>query len=152
MSNEESSQELVVPGIGTLVNLASPSECSFALDDIRDLERQFRYVKQELTEAIVRACEIEGTKTLHFEGGTAVLKSGQEWEYDPEEIEVGLRAAGMPEHRIREIVKETVSYKVDANKAKQASSANPSYGEVIEAHKKPVEKAPYVTVKRGGTA
>lgn len=142
------SKELVIPGIGTVVDLASPSACAFALDDIRNLKRQFGYIETELTEAIVAASELEGTKTLHFEGYTAVVKSGAGWEYDPEQIEIGLREAGMPEHRIREIVKEVVTYKVDAVKAKQAGAANPAYQEVVDANKKPIEKPPYVQVSR----
>lgn len=143
------SKELVVPGLGTVVDLASPSECAFALDDIRDLKRQFGYIETELTEAILRASEVEGTKTLHFPGGTAVVKTGEGWEYDPELMEIGLRDAGMPEHRIREIVKEVVSYKVDAVKAKQAGGANPAYQEVVDANRKPIENPkPYVKVSR----
>lgn len=143
------SKELVVPGLGTVVDLASPSACAFALDDIRDLKRQFGYVETELTEAIVAACEVEGTKTLHFPGGTAIVKTGETWEYDAEQMEIGLREAGMPEHRIREIVKEVVSYKVDAVKAKQAGAANPAYQEVVDATKTLVVKSPYVRVARG---
>ena len=148
--SEQASTELVVPGVGSLVDLSVPSECAFALDDIRDLERQLRYVKTELTDALVAMSEVEGTKTLHFSGGTAVIKTGVEIVYDAELIEQGLREAGMPEHRIRDIVKETVSYKVDANKAKAAGSANPAYAAVVDANKQPVEKPAYITVSRTG--
>jgi hypothetical protein len=144
----ETSTELVVPGIGTVVDLTSVESCAIALDDIRDFERQYRYIKQELTEALVKASETEGTKTLHFPGGTATVKTGEEWVYDSEEIELGLRAAGMPEHRIREIVKETVVYKVDAVRAKAAQSANPAYDLVIGDNKKLELKSPSVSISR----
>lgn len=146
--SEHTSTELVVPGLGTVVNLADPAECAFALDDIREMERQFRYLKTELVERVVEAAKVEGTKTLHFPGGTATVKTGEEWQYDAEEIELGLRAAGMPEPRIRELVKEVVSYKVDAVKAKQAAAANPAYAAVVEANKELVVKAPSVSVSR----
>jgi hypothetical protein len=144
----ETSTELVVPGLGTLVDLTSVESCAIALNDIRDYERQYRYIKQELTEALVKASEVEGTKTLHFPGGKATIKTGEEWVYDPEEIELGLRAAGMPEHRIRQIVKETVQYKVDAVQAKQAQSANPEYDRVIGDNKTLEQKQPSVSISR----
>lgn len=144
----EPSQELVVPGLGTVVDLTDVREASLALDDVRDLERMLRYVKQELVEAIVAESRKQGTKTLHLEGATVTVKTGEEWVYDAEEVEQGLRAAGMPEERIREIVKETVSYKVDAVKAKQAASANALYAEVVEAHKELQQKPPSVSISR----
>lgn len=146
MSEHEIGAELVVPGLGELVRLSDTREVALALDHVRDLERELRSIKAELTQAIVAATRREGTKTLHMEGLTASIKSGSDIHYDAEQIEEGLRAAGMPEERIREIVVETISYKVDAVKAKQAASANPDYAAVIEANRVETEKPPYVTI------
>jgi hypothetical protein len=140
--------ELMVPGIGEVVALDNPAQVAVALDGIRDLERQLRLVKDELTNALVYASQVQGTKTLHLEGVKATIKSGTETVYDAEEIEQGLREAGMPEERIREIVVETITYAVAAVKAKQAAGANPAYEAVIEAHKRVEEKKPYVTISR----
>lgn len=140
--------ELMVPGIGEIVPLDDPQKVALALDAVRDLERELRLVKAELTSAIVYASQVAGTKTLHLEGVKATIKSGTETIYDAEQIEIGLREAGMPENRIREIVKETVSYVVDAVKAKQAAGANPAYAAVIDAHKRVEEKTSYVTISR----
>jgi hypothetical protein len=140
--------ELMVPGIGEIVALDDPKQVAVALDGVRDLERQLRLVKTELTNALVYASQVEGTKTLHLEGVKATIKSGSETVYDAEQIEIGLREAGMPEERIREIVVETVTYAVAGVKAKQAAGANPAYAAVIEAHKRTEEKAPYVTISR----
>lgn len=142
------STELVVPGLGTIVDLSKPEEVALALDDIRYLEQRYRALKAQLTEILVAASEKEGTKTLHLPGVTVTIKSGVEYVYDAEEIEKGLRAAGMPEHRIREVVKETVSYKVDAVKAKQAAAANFAYNDVISANVSAVEKAPSASISR----
>lgn len=131
--------ELMVPGIGEVVALDNPKEVALALDGVRDLERQLRYVKTELTNALVYASQIAGTKTLHLGGVKAEIKGGTSTAYDAEAIEAGFRAAGMPEERIRAIVKETVSYTVSAVKAQQAAGANPAYAEIIEAHKTTVE-------------
>lgn len=140
------SEELVIPGLGQLVDLADIPEVARTLDHVRDLERQLREIKTALTEAIVEASQREGTKTLHMEGLTATIKSGTDIHYDAEAIEEGLRAAGMPEERIREVVVETITYKVSAVKAKQAAGANPAYAEIIEANRREIEKPPYVTI------
>jgi hypothetical protein len=143
----QSRNELVVPGIGQIVNLDDPPEVAGALGKVRELESMLRSVKSELTAALVYASQRLGTKTLHLENCDVTIKSGSSTVYDPIEIEAGLRAAGMPEERIREIVKETVSYSVDAVKAKQAAGANPLYAAVIAKHSQTEEKQPYATIK-----
>ena len=148
MTDDQAGRELVVPGIGEIVPLDDPQKVAFALDGIRDLERNLKEIKSELTAAIVEASKVQGTKTLHLDGLDAIVKSGTKVEYDPIAIELGLREAGMPEERIREIVKETVSYSVDAVKAKQAAGANPAYAAVIAANQQTIESPPYVTIKR----
>lgn len=140
--------ELVVPGIGTVVDLSDPQQCALALADVREIESMFAGTKRRLTEAIVEASKQRGTKTLHLDGLTATIKGDSVTSYDAEEIEVGLRAAGMPEDRIREIVKETVSYRVVANEAKKAAGANPAYANVIDSHKTTKETDPHVTISR----
>lgn len=143
------STELAVPGIGEIINLEDPRQVAFGLDAVRDLERQLRNVKAELTRALEYESERQGTKTLHLEGIKAVLKSGEETFYDAEEIEIGLREAGMPEDRIRLIVVETTSYKVDAVKAKQAAGANAAYALVIQANRRTEPKSASVTLTLG---
>jgi hypothetical protein len=144
--------ELMVPGIGQVVALDNPKEVALALDGVRDLERQLRLVKTELTSALVYASQQAGAKTLHLEGVKVEIKGGTQTVYEAELIEQGLREAGMPEARIREIVKETVSYVVSAVQAKQAAAANPAYAAVIEAHKRVEEKATSVSISLGGKA
>jgi hypothetical protein len=144
----ESGKELVVPGVGEVVPLDDPLAVANAIDAIRDLQRDLYSATSELTEALVDASQVAGTKTLHLEGITVTVKLGDRTVYDAEAIEVGLRDAGMPEERIREIVKETVSYVVNATKAKQAQGANPAYAAVIDAHKQVEWKPPSVTLTR----
>lgn len=146
MSDYVPGMDLVVPGIGEVVPLDDPKQVAFAIDAVRDLEWKLRAVKTELTRALVHASEVAGSKTLHLEGVKVTIKSGPETVYDAEQIEIGLRDAGMPEERIRQIVKETVSYKVDANQAKQAAGANPAYAAVIEANKQTREMTPSATI------
>lgn len=139
--------ELVVPGIGEIVNLEDAPQVARALHAVRALEGQLRDVKSELTNALVYASQVQGSKTLRFEGVEAVVKGGEITMYDEVEIENGLRAAGMPEERIREIVVETVTRKVSAREAERAAKANPAYAKVIEAHRRTVEQSPSVSVK-----
>lgn len=130
----EASTELVVPGVGQVVNLEDPREVAFALNAVRDLEYQLRAVKTDLTRALAYASEREGTKTLRYEGVEVTLKGGQITEYDAAAIFSGLIDAGMTEQRASEIVRHTVTLKVDAVRARQAAGANPAYAEVIEAN------------------
>jgi hypothetical protein len=141
----EVGMELMVPGIGEIVPLDDPRQVALAIDAIRDLKRQLRSVEMELTRAIAYASQIAGSKTLHLDGGiTTTLKSGPETVYEGELIDRGLREAGMPEDRIREIV--TIKYVVKATEAKRAAGANPAYAAVIDANKTTEEKDPYVTI------
>jgi hypothetical protein len=147
----EPSTEIVVPGIGQVVNLEDAHETALALAAVRDLEYRLRDVKKDLSRALVFASEQEGRKTLYLgdELGLRVeIKGGSETVYDAEEIELGLREAGMAETRIREIVVETTSYKVAANEAKKAAAANQRYKAVIDAHTRVEERTPTVSVSK----
>lgn len=143
------SEELVVPGVGELVDLSNEVECVQALVAVRNFEQQLREAKAELTRAIVERASLLGTQTLTLpDGSKAVIKGGAETVYDAHEIEEGLRALGMPEERIREIIVEEISYKVSAKEAKRASAANEQYEAVIENAKETVDKPRYVTITR----
>ena len=147
MSDVNVGHEMVVPGIGELVSFDDPMQVAGALGAVRDLEGRLREAKSLLTGALLHHAQVQGQQTLHLENCTVQIKSGTTTKYDAEEIERGLRAAGMPEDRIREIVKETVTYSVDAVKAKQAARANHLYRAVIEKHSYVEEKPPYATLK-----
>lgn len=145
----DTSLSLVVPGVGELVDLNDYRSCATALDGIRDLEQQLREVKAELQRAIAHEAEKQGTKTLILEDGRkAVLFGGRELSYDAEKLEVGLREAGMPEERIRQIVELTYTYKVKAVEAKRAAAANPEYAFIVEGCRTEIETPVRVSIKR----
>lgn len=144
--SSETSTELVVPGIGQVVNLDDPRETAFALDAIRNLEYALRACKMDLTRALAFASEKEGSKTLRYEGVEITIKGGQTKEYDAPAIYDGLLDVGMSEERAGQIVKHTVVQKVDAREAERASKANPAYGEVIEQHTTIKASPPQATV------
>lgn len=148
-AGEQDSVSLVIAGIGEIVDPGDEAQCIRALAAVRDLEQQLREAKTDLTQAIRERAAVLGTKTIHSGALTAELKGGQEVVYDAEAIEEGLRAAGAAEELIREIVQETVSYRVDARRAKRAAAANPDYAQAIEPHCRTVEKAVSVVIRRG---
>ena len=142
------STELVVPGIGQLVNLEDPREVALAIDAIRDLEYQLREAKTDLTRAIVYHSQKEGSKTLHYDGVEVQLRGGSVTEYDETAIYTELIEAGMSEERAAQIVKHTVTLKVDAREADRAGKANTVYMEIIERNKT-VKDTPFsASVKR----
>lgn len=145
----ETSTDLAIPTTGEIVNLDDFQSCSMALDSIRYIESQFRETKSILTRAIGEQAATLGTRTLELKDGRkAVVSGGTETEYDAEAIEQGLRAAGMPEERIREIVEVTVTYRIKAVEAKRAAGANAAYATVIDEHSREVEKPLSVSIRR----
>lgn len=143
------SEELVVPGVGEVVDLSDEIACVEALVAVRNFESQIREAKAMLTAAIVERARVMGTQTLTLPNGSkASLRGGTETVYDATEIEENLRALGCPEERIREIVVEEISYKVSAREAKRAGAANSEYKAVIEGATETIEKPVYVSVSR----
>ena len=141
-------EELALPHSGELVNLNDEVACALALDELRHMQAHLHHAVRALSEALAARAAILGTKSIKLSGGrTASITGGTARVYDAPEIERGLRALGMPEERIREIVVEQVSYSVKAVEAKRAAGANPAYAEVIEAATTEVEKAISVSIK-----
>ena len=116
---------------GELVDPADAPKVAQALSNLREF-------KDGVVHAAIRACEEallaeferQGTKTLRFGKLEARCYGGQETDWDVEALHE-LLDRGLPHERFGELVKETVSYKVDARVAKQLEAANPDYAEVI---------------------
>ncbi len=138
---------ILIPLTGELVPEDDVAAIGRAIFGIRDIQSQLRSATSALTEAAVELSTREGTKTLRDAGVELTIRSGEETVYDAEAVEQELRDAGMSEERIREIVVETVSYKVSAVELKRAAAANPTYREIMERHSTKIEKAPSVSVK-----
>lgn len=143
------SEEIAIPGTGQLVSLENEVECAQALSAVRDFELQLREAKAALTQAIVERSRILGVKTIHLpDGSKAEIRGGPESTYDIDEIEKNLRALGMPEERITEIIVPTISYKLSVREAKRAASANEDYASVIDNAKQVQEKPFYISIGR----
>jgi hypothetical protein len=144
----EPGSELVVAGVGEIVNLDDAVQCVNALAAVRDLEQQLREAKAVLTDAIVHECSRMGTKTLSLPSGIkAVVAGGTETIWDIEVLET-LVDAGLPRQRFDEMVTVEVTSKVNAREADRIAGANEQYAEIVERAKTIVEKPRYVTLKR----
>ena len=141
--------EIMLPD-GTLVDLADTAQCAWALLYIRDLESNLREFKGAFTDAIVAHSQKAGSKTLHLEDGQKVeVKGGEKIVWDAQQLEDDLRAAGMDEERIREIVVEEVSYTVQAREAGKAARANKAYAEAVERARHVTEVRPTISIRQG---
>jgi hypothetical protein len=138
----------LMPATGVVVNLEDEREIAIAYRDLRKLKDQVLETERVLREAMRYRSEVLATKTFHIEGvGKVELRGSTRVDWpDPQALEEDLRGVGCPEDVIREIVVETVSWKVDGNRARRAAGANPAYAEVIEKHKRTIEPLPSVLI------
>jgi hypothetical protein len=143
-------EEVTLPGTGEIVSLSDESACALALNALRDFENQIREAKRLLTYGIVERTKVLGSKSFTLSGGKlkAEVRGGPERAYDAEAIERELREAGMPEARIRQIVREEITYTLRAVEAKRAAGANEEYAAIIERNATEVEKPYTVTIRR----
>lgn len=148
--SEPGTDLVLIPHTGELVNLDDPSACAVALDELRTLEGKIKDLKATLADAISQYAEHAGAgKTLNLTGGVrAILRNDKQVVWDAQQLETDLRAAGMPEERIREIVVEEVSYKVAANEAKKAASVNQAYAQAVADARHEIPQRASITVQR----
>jgi hypothetical protein len=142
---------LVMPLTGEVLDLRKPSNVARGLEQVRETKRQLDELRL-LFEALLRieAARL-GSKTLHVgDGLTATVTGGEKTEWDIPVLNNELRAAGLPQERLEELITITVDYKVDARVAKQLAGANPEYAAIIARAKRTGPAAWRVYVKREG--
>lgn len=129
------STDLVIRDTGEVVDWADVNSLARALDWLRSAEQEFRSAKQAVQRQIAEHAAVRGSKTLLLDDGRkAIVGGGSKTSFDGHAMDAGLRALGMPEDRIREIVQ--IEYKVKAVEADRAAKASPDrYGLLIEACK-----------------
>jgi hypothetical protein len=146
---EEVSTEVVLP-TGEIVDLADPASCAVALSRVNELLSFLQEVKGSITESFVEQTRMLGKNDIPLGDGTCVkVTHNYDLAWDHHALEDALRAAGMPEERIAEIVVEEVSYKVKALEANKAAKTNPEYAAAIEASRTKVERRPTISLPRG---
>ncbi len=146
------SKEIALPD-GQLLNLSDIPAVARTYDDLQRLKAMIREAEGTLKEVLIKHSGDLGQKTFSVEGAKVEVKGGNETRYDAQGLKRAFKEAGMPEDRIKEIVRETIEYKVAAVEAKRAARANEKYAEIIEQHSTVEKKTPSVSVKRiGGSA
>ena len=146
MTELETRATVLQPLTGELVDPRDLPALGDALEKLREYRQQVSDAIAAFTEAVVAESRRLGTKTL--DAGPVVLNvsADSEIEWDLQALEK-LRDLGLPEERMNELVRPTVTYKVDGRVAKQLAGASPDYKVVIEAAAVRVPKRQYVTVK-----
>jgi hypothetical protein len=147
---EPLTRSFVVPVIGEVVELGEPAQVALALEAVRDAKRQLDEARTVLEDALRVESERHGTRTLHLGELDAVVSGGERVEYDVLELADELRAAGLPEQRLGELIVQTVSYKVGARAARSVAASNPRYAAALERCRRVVPAATRVVIKRGG--
>jgi hypothetical protein len=123
---------VVLPVTGEQIDLRDPAQVAGGLDQVRDLEQRLRALRHLLSDVLRLESTRRGTKTLHLDGNwTAVVSGGSRPEYDTELLARRLQSAGLPEERLADLVKAVITYKVDAQIARQLSGANPAYAAAL---------------------
>lgn len=140
----ESSRELVLPGVGEILSLDSASQAARAFARLKELEDQIKDARRECTDALRYYSSVFGSRTLRFDDAPGIeLTADEETLIDAEQLEMDFRAAGMPESVIRDIVVETVTYKVNLTKVRAAAKTNPDYAAALEKNSRVVPKTQY---------
>lgn len=138
-------EELVYPITGEVVASDDPAGCVRLLGEIRTLEQQLKSLKAELTRALEEEFSRQGRKTIEVNGTKAELRGGSGVVWDIEVLDE-LRTLGLPEERMDELMQAEITYKVNANVAKQIAAANADYADVIERAKQRVPRPTYVSL------
>ena len=149
MSELETPHTAVVPVTGQLVDLTQPAEVAGAIGDIDQAVRQLRELRDLLVELVVEESSRQGTKTLHLEHGlTAKVSGGTRPEYDLETLAEMLRANGLPEDRLEQLITTRIEFRLDQAVARQLRGANPAYAEALDFCKTVVPAPWRVTIER----
>lgn len=147
--------EIALPTTGELYDLDDEVEATRFLQALGEYQREtLAPAKAHATQTMLTLGRRLGSKkfTVQDALGTPVADvevvdtSEVEW-VDVEQMEEKLRAAGLPEQKIREVIELVpVQRKVLTTKAKQIARANPAYDEIVVEHMRRVAKPPRVKV------
>ena len=126
------SEELALPVTGELVPLDEPARVARALHELRELAGLIAEGRRICEQALADEAARQGTKTLHLDGATATVSGGDRLQWDLDKL-AELLEAGLPDERYEELVRTTVTVKVDGNTARRIEAAgNPTYSRIID--------------------
>lgn len=130
---------------GELVE-ATPAKAAELLVAAREMRHRILDLVKDCEAVLLAESRREGTKTLHFESGTATITGGSELQWNLD-ILLELRKRGLSEERYNELVTATVTYKVNAAIAKQLEASNPAYAEVVRMARSYAQKPQRVNIR-----
>lgn len=140
---EPGTDMILIQPTGELVDAGDADACLVAFRRVQEIQNQLYEAKRALTRALVGYSQHVGARTVTLPSGAKfVREGGPTKQYDVTAVEEGLRAAGMAEERIGEIVVQKVTVTVNGREAAIAARANAEYAAVLEAAATEVD-APY---------
>lgn len=143
------STALVLP-TGELVDLSDPASCAHALAAIREMESMLREVKGAIVDVFVEERRVRGVDEIELPNGDVVKVTRKyKIQWDADQLEEDLRAAGMPEERIREVIVEEVTHTVKTVEANKAAKRNADYAQAISRARTEIEERPTISLPRG---
>lgn len=149
MSDTPGTDLILVQPTGEMVDPRDAQACVSALREVNRIQGLLYEAKRALSAALVAEAQRRGERTVTLDNGEQfVTEGGPSRQYRPDDAEEGLRAAGMPEERIAQIVVTEVSRKVNGVEANKAARANPAYAAALEAASEMVEARYSVKVPR----
>ena len=146
MSELEVAGELVDPRSGELV--ATPDRVVDVLDYIRFQRQELYRLQRVAEELLVMEAERRGANVFEAGGHKVQVSEQRAIVWDEQRLERELRALGLPEERLAELMQPTVTYKVSARVANQIVAASPDvYGPVVSSCRQDVLKGKRVSLK-----
>jgi hypothetical protein len=119
---------------------ATPENAHAILAHIADMEQTIRTAKAAITDYVIEESVRQGTKTFDIHGSKLVLEGGPTDVVEGHDLAMLLREAGCPEQRIKDVVTEEVTYKVNRRVLAQLIAANPDYRTAAELTTTTVER------------
>jgi len=126
---------------------ATAENAAVVLRAVRDMRARLTEIGDEATAFLVEESRRIGARTFHVEGGIVELKGGDGVDYDPQALAEGLRAAGLPEERVGEVVVQEVSYRVNRAKLRSVTGANPDYKAAASRAEIPTSKKVWASLR-----
>lgn len=138
--------ELLNPITGELVPTSNVVQVAATLEALREYRDRLNVAIAVFSEPLIMESRRLGTRTLTAGALRAEVSSDHEIEWDLDAL-AKLLDVGLPQERYDELVRATVTYKVNGTVARQLAGASPEYAAVIERAKVRIPKRQYVTVK-----
>jgi hypothetical protein len=139
-------EELPNPITGELVRTNDLAAIGRTLQQIRDKKRELDDFVAVFTNAAYELAAQQGQRTFHLGQMTVEIGAETQTDWDVELLSRELGLAGLPQQRLDQLITATVSYKVNANIAKQIAGSSKRYADIIERAKLTIPKRRYAGV------